>query len=878
MGRSEGGLAVVTMQQSPQTNIGMSGNLRMKNNNSNNNKVVNEEETNDTFPVGMRVLVVDDDPICLLLLENLLRSCQYQGHRFTRKGLLLRSGYEVRNFASFPKGFILAKLCKNFTTCGQAMTALNLLRENKDKFDLVISDVYMPDMDGFKLLELVGLEMDLPVIMMSANGETSAVMKGITHGACDYLLKPVRLEELKNIWQHVVRKKKTDTKDHDHAGPGDEIDKINRGTEDGEHGSSANDGTDRSWKLNRKRKDQNDDDEEDDENEHDNDDPSALKKPRVVWSVELHQQFVSAVNQLGIDKAVPKRILELMNVQGLTRENVASHLQKYRLYLKRLSGVANHQGTIGGAFGGGRESSFASLGSVDGLGDLQALAVSGQLSVHALASLQAGVLGRLNGPGGLGIPGLNSSGMLSLAALQGSNNRAQRVSHSMNNPGNMLPCLPTGLELEQLQQKQQISRLGDLGSPMDDPARFHAIQHQLSAINSLNVGSGGGSGNLAVNPTNNALLLQLMQQQQQQQQKQCRGLRTLPSAGIVSQRPGPNDISMGISCQLPNTAGLNGSWGNGAALSGFASNTHSLGAPLSNTNNSMQSLRENLLRVSNIDCKSMDISIPSVNAVIGSPSHNLSTRKDLCLSSVSAINTNMGNINECVPFDNVRPKFPILGNMNVGLRQDMNHIVKQDWQSSPDFGPISNPVLSPQCSQASLLNQKFVGTYGAQVPGQTTGFCEQKMNLPIRLPVNSVVPMFGGQCDNEQSTADSQMQQRENSVLEHVKVENGFFSENCNSTDELMNILFKQVDCLSAVNMGLYDLGELELSLFSWFLQQHESTGLADGEMGCDSYPLETYCHATSGHVWQVHRAWRLEQALCKATGCHSMIIDKCSS
>ena len=59
---------------------------------------------------------------------------------------------------------------------------------------------------------------------------------------------------------------------------------------------------DQNGKVNKKRKDQNEDDDEDqDENGNDNDDPSAQKKPRVVWSVELHRKFVSAVNQLGID-------------------------------------------------------------------------------------------------------------------------------------------------------------------------------------------------------------------------------------------------------------------------------------------------------------------------------------------------------------------------------------------------------------------------------------------------------------------------------------------------------------------------------------------------------------------------------------------------
>ncbi|XP_052180118.1 transcription factor PCL1 isoform X1 [Diospyros lotus] len=77
--------------------------------------------------------------------------------------------------------------------------------------------------------------------------------------------------------------------------------------------------------------------------ENGNDDPSArtLKRPRLVWTPQLHKRFVDVVAHLGIKNAVPKTIMQLMNVEGLTRENVASHLQKYRLYLKRMQGLSN---------------------------------------------------------------------------------------------------------------------------------------------------------------------------------------------------------------------------------------------------------------------------------------------------------------------------------------------------------------------------------------------------------------------------------------------------------------------------------------------------------------------------------------------------------
>ncbi|KAG6416882.1 hypothetical protein SASPL_124323 [Salvia splendens] len=63
---------------------------------------------------------------------------------------------------------------------------------------------------------------------------------------------------------------------------------------------------------------------------------NGKRKVKVDWTPELHRRFVQAVEQLGVDKAVPSRILELMGIDCLTRHNIASHLQKYRSHRKHL--------------------------------------------------------------------------------------------------------------------------------------------------------------------------------------------------------------------------------------------------------------------------------------------------------------------------------------------------------------------------------------------------------------------------------------------------------------------------------------------------------------------------------------------------------------
>lgn len=73
------------------------------------------------------------------------------------------------------------------------------------------------------------------------------------------------------------------------------------------------------------------------ENSNSGDDQGA-KRGRMVWVPELHELFLKAITKIGIEQAVPTTILQEMQemkVTGLSRDNVASHLQKYRLGIQK---------------------------------------------------------------------------------------------------------------------------------------------------------------------------------------------------------------------------------------------------------------------------------------------------------------------------------------------------------------------------------------------------------------------------------------------------------------------------------------------------------------------------------------------------------------
>lgn len=120
----------------------------------------------------MRILVVDDDPPSVKMTAFLLRE----------------EGYEV-------------------ITADNGRKALELMQSSAP--DLVIMDVMMPHIDGLEVTRRIRQTMDVPIIILSAKGETADKVTGLEVGADDYLAKPFEPSELIARVKAVLRRAET---------------------------------------------------------------------------------------------------------------------------------------------------------------------------------------------------------------------------------------------------------------------------------------------------------------------------------------------------------------------------------------------------------------------------------------------------------------------------------------------------------------------------------------------------------------------------------------------------------------------------------------------------------------------------------------------
>jgi len=91
----------------------------------------------------------------------------------------------------------------------EAVNGVEALKKLKGRnFDLVISDIRMPDLNGIELLKKIkSHDQDLPVIMITAYAATNDAIEAMKLGAEDYIMKPFSLDELKIIITKSLHKK-----------------------------------------------------------------------------------------------------------------------------------------------------------------------------------------------------------------------------------------------------------------------------------------------------------------------------------------------------------------------------------------------------------------------------------------------------------------------------------------------------------------------------------------------------------------------------------------------------------------------------------------------------------------------------------------------
>jgi DNA-binding response OmpR family regulator len=133
--------------------------------------------------VTKRILLVDDEPSILDVCTRYLE----------REGYLVLTG-------------------KN------GEEAIRLWKEND--FTLIILDLMMPILDGWKVCEAIRESDDIPIIFLTAKGEEYDRLVGLTIGANDYITKPFNPRELvlrvNSICRLLDYQKKTNVNDHNH--------------------------------------------------------------------------------------------------------------------------------------------------------------------------------------------------------------------------------------------------------------------------------------------------------------------------------------------------------------------------------------------------------------------------------------------------------------------------------------------------------------------------------------------------------------------------------------------------------------------------------------------------------------------------------------
>lgn len=106
---------------------------------------------------------------------------------------------------------LLCKCSYQVTSVRSPRQVIDALNVEGPDIDIILSEVDLPMPKGMKMLKYIMRDKDLrriPVIMMSAQDEVALVVKCLRLGAADYLVKPLRTNELLNLWTHMWRRRR----------------------------------------------------------------------------------------------------------------------------------------------------------------------------------------------------------------------------------------------------------------------------------------------------------------------------------------------------------------------------------------------------------------------------------------------------------------------------------------------------------------------------------------------------------------------------------------------------------------------------------------------------------------------------------------------